>query len=128
MRTVTIFDTQSSSTRTHSSNATTWGQLKRELGIGDNTKGVLRQGKQTLQSSEAELPESDFFIFLFPDKVKSGFDADAMVRDMKTAMTEVFDEILQNIEDGDYGDTSSARGEDIDALREAKRIQDEMGG
>ena len=74
MRTVTVFSTTSNTTTTLTSGASTWGQLKTELGnqVNDDMKVTIRETRNDLSNNEAILPEGNFTIFLFPSKIKSG--------------------------------------------------------
>jgi hypothetical protein len=74
MRTITVFNTQSNTPSTFESDATTYGQIKNQIDGSDSMKVVVRETKVTLESDEAMLPEGDFTLFLFPGKVKSGWE------------------------------------------------------
>jgi len=75
MRKVTIITTQGSKTEFDTS-ATNWGALKSELeGRSIPTEGmkaVLGTTRTTLELNESSLPNEDFKVFLYPNKVKSG--------------------------------------------------------
>lgn len=124
MRVVTVFDTQTSGKRPHNSNATNWGQLRRELGVDSNMKAVLREGRQTLENNEAVLPTGDFTIFLFPNKVKSGLDKERLkadIRELKNDITDAFNDLIADIDSGEYGEGSSSSDDD-ELAEEAARI------
>jgi len=74
MRTVTVVSTQANERREIQSDATTWGQLKREISsmMTGDMKVTVRETRVDLSHEDAELPTGNFTIFLFPNKVKSG--------------------------------------------------------
>lgn len=76
MRKVTVVSTQANDRREFQSEATTWGQLKREISsmITGDMKATVRETRVDLEHEEAQLPTGDFTIFLFPNKVKSGWN------------------------------------------------------
>lgn len=71
-RKVTIWSTQERSTQTIETSAKTWGELKNELSNVGNTRAVIRETRNTLESGQAQLPNQDFTLFLYPEKVRSG--------------------------------------------------------
>lgn len=75
MRKVNVFTTGSDEVVPHMTNATTWGQLKSELGsqVNGNMKVTVRETRNDLVDDNAILPEGEFTIFLFPSKIKSGY-------------------------------------------------------
>lgn len=53
----------------------TFGELKREVGMSfSNQKVIIRETRHTLEDDNAQLPLSDFNLFVYPLKVKSGRD------------------------------------------------------
>jgi hypothetical protein len=82
MKNVTVFNTQSNTPSSFTTEATTYGEIKHLIPGADSMKVVVRETKVTLENDEAVLPEGDFTLFLFPEKVKSGaidssdYDAD----------------------------------------------------
>lgn len=74
MRKVTALSTATNQIKEIMTSATTWGQLKIELGdlITGDMKATVQATKVELNNSEAQLPEGDFVIFCTPNKVKSG--------------------------------------------------------
>lgn len=55
--------------------AVTFGELKSEVGMTfDNQKVIIRETRHTLEDNNAQLPLSDFNLFVYPLKVKSGTD------------------------------------------------------
>lgn len=88
-RIVTIYSTQGSKDKQIESEATTWGELQRELeqaGVTyEGMKAIVGESEVTLESAEAQLPvgltvgdqtTNDFTLFLTPVKVKSGSGID----------------------------------------------------
>lgn len=77
-RKVTILFTQTSTREVVSTSATTWGELQRELPGSlsvSNKRVVVRETKNTLESSEALLPAGDFVLFAYPKESKAGAKA-----------------------------------------------------
>lgn len=72
IRKVTIWSTQERATQTIETSAQTWGELKKELSNVGNTRAVIRETRNTLESGGAQLPNQDFTLFLYPEKVRSG--------------------------------------------------------
>ena len=60
--------------KTINSSATTWGELKRELGslYNDGLEAIESVGKTTLGRDESALPAGAFNVFLVPKKNKAG--------------------------------------------------------
>lgn len=56
--------------------ATTWGQLQSDLQTNNistaNMKGLVRETKNSLEATDAALPEGEFTLFLFAAKNKAG--------------------------------------------------------
>lgn len=73
MRTITVFNTDSNEPFSFESDATTYGQIKDQLKAG-GMKVVVRETRNTLEEEGAALPEGNFTIFLYPTKMKSGWD------------------------------------------------------
>lgn len=75
MKNVTIVTTKGRNQQLQT-NASTWGQLITELdnaGLSvDGMKAIIGQTKVTLESTEAELPQTNFTLFLSPVKIKAG--------------------------------------------------------
>ena len=82
MRNVTIFSTRGNRRNTIQSEATTWSELQDDLNNNDieysSFKAIVSSTQNTLESSEAVLPEGDFTLMLIPGKVKSGSDYEDM--------------------------------------------------
>lgn len=74
MRNITVVSTQMNERQVLQSSATTWGELKGELSsiMNGDMKATVRETRVDLVHQDAQLPETDFTIFLFPTKVKSG--------------------------------------------------------
>ena len=58
-RKVTVWSTQERSTQTIETSAKTWGELKNELSNVGNTRAVIRETRNTLESGQAQLPNQD---------------------------------------------------------------------
>lgn len=79
-RKVTIYNTIGDNVREIFSSATTWGGLMSDMNSNripyDGMKAVVGETQNTLESSEAVLPDGEFSLFLMAGKVKSGADED----------------------------------------------------
>ena len=72
---VTVFSTKGSQKAVYETESTTWGQLKSELSEDynfDNLQATENITRRDLTVDSAELPTSDFTLFLRPIKTKSG--------------------------------------------------------
>ena len=75
MAKITIFSTKGSQKKEHETNATTWGELKREISLlydMSNLQATENVNRTDLVSDTAVLPKGDFTLFLRPVKTKSG--------------------------------------------------------
>ncbi len=75
MAKITIFSTKGSQKRELVTNATTWGELKREISSlydMSNLQATENVNRTDLVSDTAVLPKGDFTLFLRPIKTKSG--------------------------------------------------------
>jgi len=71
-RSVTIYSTQSKSSQTIETSASTWGELRSELSGTKNVRAVVRETRNSLEGASSKLPNNDFTLFLYPERVKSG--------------------------------------------------------
>lgn len=131
-RTVTV-DSPNGQLEEITTSATTWAELKKEIsrtGIPvDGMKGVTVGTKLTLEIDGASLPEGDFTVMLFTAKVKSGtIDTVEMMKDLKQGMMNVYDEIIDNLEEGQYGEEeeTSTKAVKKTLSKERQAIRDEM--
>lgn len=78
MKKVLIYSTAIGTNKTIETEATTFGELLKDLSkndvafIEDSMKAIVGQTRVTLESSNAVLPTEDFTLFLMPVKTKSG--------------------------------------------------------
>jgi hypothetical protein len=76
MKKVVVFSTQTNKKKSINTDATTYGVLRRELesqGFSlSGTRNIIKENKVSLSHDDAELPEGDFTLYLFPTKTKSG--------------------------------------------------------
>lgn len=98
--------------REYTTEATTWGELKEELGDqvlnyeGSPMKAVLRSEdgtRNTLVDNNTLLPEGNFAILLVPEKVKSGSKIvynSGVFKDMKTKLNKMLDFLIEATEKG----------------------------
>lgn len=72
-RQVVIKDTTSNTKSTHMIEAATYGELQSELGVDySDNKVIVREGRQTLELKDANLPEGSFHLYVMPKKTKAG--------------------------------------------------------
>lgn len=115
MRKINVSTPGSNLQQSIESNARTWGQLKEELsqnGINtDGMKGVTEETRNTLESSDAVLPEGEFTVHLFTAKIKSGngIDMAQLMSDLQAKLNDAFNELIEDIENGVYGNGSVER-------------------
>jgi hypothetical protein len=138
MRTVTVYASKTRERQTIETDVTTWGEL---LPLIDSSIGAkdadvtIRETRTSLQHPDAQLPEGDFLIFVYPKKVKSGMSDNTravaekaaetairnVVKEMKAKFDDMFQEILDEVDNGNIS-------VDIDALdEEAHEIAFELG-
>ena len=136
-RKVTVWSTQERSTQTIETSAKTWGELKNELSNVGNTRAVIRETRNTLESGQAELPNQDFTLFLYPEKVRSGrtvkvqkvkgadFDdaVDTLVVEKVKEYTKEFEEIMEGFAPGKVKELSK---EDTKLAEEAAELAAEL--
>ena len=73
-RKITIYSTQAKSSQTIETSASTWGELKGELSDVGNVRAVVRETRNSLDTPSSKLPDQDFTLFMYPERVKSGND------------------------------------------------------
>tara|TARA_Y100001951_G_C11234403_1_gene236562 strand:+ start:394 stop:900 length:507 start_codon:yes stop_codon:yes gene_type:complete len=71
-RKITVYSTQAKSSQTIETSATTWGELKAEMSNVGNVRAVIRETRNSLDTPSAKLPDQDFTLFMYPQRVKSG--------------------------------------------------------
>lgn len=75
MREIKVVNTvQQDKSFTFQSDATTYGEIKDRLDVDPSNKVMVKSNKVTLEADGAELPEGDIILYVFPGKVKSGWD------------------------------------------------------
>lgn len=79
-RRITVVSTQTNDVKTIQSNITTFKELKNEFPtISWEDKNVtVRENRINLELDDAELPQTDFTVFVMPGKVKSGSNIDTL--------------------------------------------------
>ena len=136
-RKVTVWSTQERSTQTIETSAKTWGELKNELSNVGNTRAVIRETRNTLESGQAQLPNQDFTLFLYPEKVRSGRTVkvqkvkeadwdntvDTLVVEKVKEYTKEFDEIIEGFAPGKAKKLSK---EDTKLAEEAAELAAEL--
>lgn len=142
MATVKIASSRWNESKTHSTNARTWGELKEELGPqilnfeGSPMKAVLRGAngeRNVLADSSTLLPQGDYAILLVPEKVKSGDKivySVGTLKELKTKVVKLIDFLIEVSEKTD-GELSVDDEEEADEVRidplvaEAQELEDE---
>ena len=111
-KTVKVASSRWNEARTYTTDATTWGELKEELGSqvlnfeGSPMKTILRGEDGTrnvLVDNNTLLPQGDFALILVPEKVKSGDKIvynSSVLKDMKTKTVKIFDFLIDAVERG----------------------------
>jgi hypothetical protein len=104
MRTIRVISSQSDRAKSVESAATTWGQLQSDLSshISDigNMKAIVRETRVSLESPEAQLPESNFTVILSMKKIASGSNengtryTDSQIRELRTKLQNLFEDVL----------------------------------
>lgn len=136
LRKIVVISTTKSKPKEFQSEATKWGQLLDVLSpdYGDLSKMrvVVKESKVTLESPEAELPLTDFKLYMSPKEIKAGaHDLQAVLESLKAKFTKAFEDIIAEVEDGDFDtedededaeeEDDSLSSEDQDFLKEMKR-------
>lgn len=118
MKTVKIFSTKTQKSESIETSATTWSELRSEIlaktsALKEDMVASVFETKVTLVSDQAVLPTGNFTLVLTPAKTKSGgIDTAAIMASLRDKINEAFEEIIDEIENGDFGDSS---GDDIPA-------------
>ena len=88
---VTVYNTLGNNQTSVQTMATTWGELQHDLSLrGVSFSGmtaVVGETQVTLESSQAQLPDSNFRLFLMPQKVKSGSFNDEWLIDWENGIS-----------------------------------------
>lgn len=114
--------------------ATTWAELKSDMedaGIStDGMKGVVRETKVSLEANDAQIPEGNFTVMLFTGKIKSGaFDHAQMMRDLRDSIENAYNEVIENIDCGAYGEDEPERSNSTSSLEaERRKLEREFSG
>jgi hypothetical protein len=103
-RQVTLYNTVGQNKKVLDSEASCWKDLKTELSnlniSFNNMRAIVGGSNVTLESPNAILPETDFLLFLFPIKVKSGncFDEDDGIEMNTNGFSHHFDYAKDTVE------------------------------
>lgn len=103
-RQVTLYNTVGQNKKIIDSEASCWKELKTELSnlniSFSNMRAIVGGSNVTLESPNAILPETDFLLFLFPVKVKSGscFEEDDSVEMNINGFSHQFDYAKDTVE------------------------------
>jgi hypothetical protein len=133
---VKVFSTRDNRTQvfTVDDNVTTFSELKAAIsGVEfSGMKVVVKETRNTLESGNAQLPSGNFTLYLFPEKVKSGFGSDqdgdeenlehsvvAAIRAMQRRINNIIDEAVEDPGFADEVDEESVRlAEDVAQARQ----------
>lgn len=106
MRKITVYQTANQSKREYTTAATTWSQIRAEMGDFYRTglKAIVMQTRATLEHDDAVLPTGDFTIMLTPMAVKSGAELDmaSVLGSLRQKFNDAMDEVIEEIEDGEH--------------------------
>lgn len=114
--------------------ATTWAELKSDMedaGIStDGMKGVVRETKVSLEANDAQIPKGNFTVMLFTGKIKSGaFDHAQMMSDLRDSIENAYNEVIENIDCGAYGEDEPERSNSTSSLEaERRKLERELSG
>lgn len=127
MRTIRVISTQADSAISIESNATTWSQLKEELGARfsgvSDMKAIVRETRVTLESPEAQLPEANFTIILSMKKIASGVRYSiSQLRELRTKLNNVFADLLEDVASEEEVE-EEVEEEDVNALQDEERAE-----
>lgn len=114
IREIKIISSTRQGVKTLNSEVETWGQLKDSLhdyGNLSSMTAVVKETRNSLQVDEARLPEGDFTLYLSPKQIKAGTNdrSVAILESLKDKLSEAIDEIILEIEDGDYDHLSAGK-------------------
>ena len=135
-RKVTIISTQLNSRQTIETSASTWGELKKELPSGSSGgRAVIRETRSTIGGGSTELPNTDFTLFMYPEKVRSGrtvkvnkvtsSDWDEVgVLETLQPLKDEFDELLSGFTPSK--EISKEAKETAALIREAREMEEEL--
>lgn len=85
---------------------------------------TVLQTKNQLVSSEALLPEGEFKLVLTPSKTKSGaVDVAAIMVELREKINCAFDELIDEIESGDFGQNEDGTTLSKEELAEIEKIK-----
>lgn len=106
-RKIVVFSTKTNVSKSVISDATTWGQLRGEIGsmLNEEMVATILETKNQLVSFEAILPEGEFKLVLTPAKTKSGaeiIDTASVLQSLKEKWNQAFTDVMNEIEDGDH--------------------------
>lgn len=132
MKQVKIASSRWNEPKVVSTEATTWGELKEQLGNevlnyeGSPMKAILRSDageRNVLVDSSTLLPSGNFSLLLIPEKVKSGNEvvySVSVLKELKTKLNKLFDSLINYEEE-----VPSQKEEVIDSLiLEAKELEE----
>lgn len=133
-RKISIFSTKTNVLTNVESDASTWGALKSQISsmFVEEMVATVVETKNQLVSNDAILPEGDFKLVLTPAKTKSGaqeiIDVASAIAVLKDKFNTAFEELLQEIEDGDHSKYISEGSSEEASLRaEAEKIKKSLG-
>lgn len=132
IRSIKIASSTKTSVQVLQSEAVTWGQLKDSLSdYGDLSKmtAMVKETRHTLQLDDAVLPEGDFTLYLSPKNIKAGSEKSVQIlKDLKEGFIATIDEIIENIEEGDYDHLSESKSKSVPKSAEDENFLKKLAG
>jgi hypothetical protein len=131
-RKIVVFSTKTNTSQTLMSTSSTWGELRAEIPslLNEDMVATIVETRNQLVSMEAILPEGEFKLVLTPAKTKSGsesIDVASVIACLKEKFDEAFEDILNEIEEGEHSSTSHLSSSDLSLAAEAAKIKRELG-
>ena len=131
-RKIVVFSTKTNTSQSLISSSTTWGELRAEIPslLNEDMVATIVETRNQLVSMEAILPEGEFKLVLTPAKTKSGsesIDVASIIARLKEKFDEAFEDILEEIEDGEHSSGLSSNSSDSNLAAEAAKIKKELG-
>ena len=127
-RTVVVFDAQNSTKDSYETAATTFGELKSEIGRSfEGKKVTVMKTKVTLENDDAVLPEGNTVLALFQKQSKFGSDLTVPESEELFRISEKLDKIIKLLKPLKRLSKLLKDVEELDKLsEEARKIQEKM--
>jgi transcriptional/translational regulatory protein YebC/TACO1 len=113
-RKIVTFDAQMSEKKEYTSQASTWGEFKSEIGKSFSDKKVtVKETKVNLENEDAQLPEGDTVLFLFQKESKFG-----ITDEQSATMIDLLEQILNKLNVLDQVKEAMENAKSVDELQE----------